>query len=115
MNRRMIPIDQALQYRVLYKGAEQVDGVGTSVEMSSTEVRFKTSTPPSRGNLLELSVNWPVALNGSCPLKLVVNGHVASVADETVVVRICSYNFRTRGRSAPGAARNDAENQQAAR
>ena len=77
----------------------QLDGSGTTVDMARGGICFQTSTPPSQGRLLEVSVNWPVALEGTCPLKFVAVGRVVRSSADTAVLRIEKYQFKTRGRA----------------
>jgi hypothetical protein len=70
--------------------------------MSSAKIRFETSTPPQEGRFLELSVNWPVALNGRCPLKLVLLGQVVASSSGVVTLEIARHEFKTRGSGRSG-------------
>ena len=93
------PIAEELRYHVLDQRGGQLDGSGTTVDMARGGIRFQTSTPPSQGRLLEVSVNWPVALEGTCPLKLVAVGRVVRSNANIAVLRIEKYQFKTRGRT----------------
>jgi hypothetical protein len=46
---------------------------------------------------VELSVNWPVLLNDSCPMKLMIYGCVARSNQRGAAVIIERYEFRTQG------------------
>lgn len=70
---------------------------GETINMSSSGVLFTTSHPLAVGSLIELSVSWPVALNGHCGLKLVVQGRIARSEARTAALHIERYEFRTRG------------------
>ena len=48
--------------------------------------------------MLEVSVNWPVALDGTCPLKLVAVGYVVRSTGDIAVLGFEKYQFKTRGR-----------------
>jgi hypothetical protein len=48
------------------------------------------------GSLVELSVSWPVRLDGTCPLKLVVFGRIIRAEADRAAARIERYEFRTR-------------------
>ena len=93
------PIEEQLCYRVLDQWGGQLDGSGTTVDMARGGIRFQSSAPPSQGRLLEVSVNWPVALEGTCPLKLVAVGRVVRSHGDIAVLRIEKYQFKTRGRA----------------
>jgi len=46
---------------------------------------------------VELSMNWPVLLNDSCPMKLMIYGCVIRTNDRGAAVAIERYEFRTQG------------------
>ncbi len=48
------------------------------------------------GHTVELSVNWPARLDGTCPLKFVATGKVVRAEIGKAAVRIDKYEFRTR-------------------
>jgi len=48
---------------------------------------------------MELSISWPVRLDGKCGLKLVACGRIAGCEGTSVALRIEKYEFRTTGRS----------------
>jgi hypothetical protein len=45
---------------------------------------------------VEVSVNWPVALEGGCPLKFVAVGRVVRAEETRAAMLIEQYEFRTR-------------------
>ncbi len=51
------------------------------------------------GRTVELSVNWPARLGGTCPLKFVAVGRVVRADLDKAVVKIERYEFKTRGTS----------------
>jgi hypothetical protein len=48
------------------------------------------------GRTVEVAVNWPAKLGGTCPLKFVAIGRVVRSTDTNAAVRIQRYEFRTR-------------------
>jgi hypothetical protein len=92
------PIAEEICYRIVDQRGGQRDGSGTTVDMAPGGIRFHTDTPPTQGRLLEVAVNWPVALQGTCPLKLVAVGRVVRSDANVAVLRIQKYQFKTRGR-----------------
>lgn len=67
--------------------------------MGRSGIRFRASACLPVGRLMEVSVNWPVALHGTCPLQFVAVGHVVRSSGTTVVLKIERYQFKTRGRA----------------
>lgn len=102
--RDRFPIQQEIRYHVLDAsgvGCES-EGVGKTLDMSREGILFSTIEPLDAGRLVELSVDWPARLNGTCPLQFTASGHVIRATPDSAVVRIERYEFRTR-RSAAAA------------
>lgn len=93
------PLAEGIRFRVLDRRGAQYEGTGVTVDMSRGGLLFTTEMAPERGRLLECSVNWPVELDGGCPLKLVAVGHVVRSGAGAAAVKIEKYQFKTRGRS----------------
>jgi len=93
------PIMQEIRYRLLDRVAGKLDGNGMTVDMSRNGVLFTTDDELTPGRVLEISVNWPVALDGVCPLKFVATGRVVRASGTLAAVRIERYQFKTRGRN----------------
>ena len=45
---------------------------------------------------MQLSLDWPLRLDGICPLQLMIFGRVVRSAKEGCTLRIVRYEFRTR-------------------
>jgi hypothetical protein len=75
--RKWFEIDQEVKYRTVY-GKVLAEGTGRTVNMSSDSVWFTTegSSPLTSGMSVELAIHWPVLLNHTCPLKLIIYGYV---------------------------------------
>jgi hypothetical protein len=56
------------------------------------------------GRMVELSVNWPARLDGTCPLQFVATGRVVRAEARRAAVRIERYEFRTRRNGLAAAA-----------
>jgi hypothetical protein len=46
--------------------------------------------------LIELSVNWPARLDGTCALQFVATGRIVRSEADRAAVRIEKYEFKTR-------------------
>ena len=86
--------DLTYQYR---DGKATKAGAGTCVNIGSGGVLFSTTWRLPIGKTVEVSINWPALLDGSCPLKFVASGPVVRVEDGLAAIRIDKYEFRTRG------------------
>ena len=61
------------------------------------------------GTAVYASITWPVALDGACPLQLLVEGRVVRRSGNVTVISVRKYEFRTSRRLAqPEQTRADA-------
>jgi len=97
--KRRFQIEQDIRYKMLYGQRIAETGTGRTQNISSGGVWFSTETILTAGMPVELSMNWPVLLNDSCPMKLMIYGCVVRSTDRGAAVAIERYEFRTQGRS----------------
>lgn len=71
--------------------------------MGSGGILFTTQEPLAIGRMVELSVNWPAMLDGTCPLQFVASGRVVRSESNQAAVRIDRYEFKTRSTLAAAA------------
>jgi hypothetical protein len=90
------PVREEVRYRVLQSKAVQLSGAGRTLDISSGGILFTTTEELAPGRVVELAVNWPARLDGTCLLQLVATGHVVRSNRFTSAVRIERYEFRTR-------------------
>jgi hypothetical protein len=88
-----------LRYKVTGEGMPSATGTGQTLNMSSTGVAFGTEHRIEVGAFVELSINWPVLLNASCPMRLIVFGRVLRSQGSHAVCSIDKYEFRTAPRT----------------
>jgi hypothetical protein len=79
----------------MHKAAPAI-GTGKTLNIGSGGVLFTTEDELPLGRTVELSVNWPARLDGTCPLKFVAVGRVVRTEAVIAAVRIERYEFRTR-------------------
>ena len=91
------PIHQEVRYTVLEGRQRSEAGTGQTLDMSSGGILFTTQDPLHTGKRLEVSVNWPARLDGTCRLKLVALGRVVRTDGERAAITIEQYEFRTQG------------------
>lgn len=89
------PVNEELKYRVMHKSS-RMSGTGKTLNIGSGGVLFTTEEKLPLGRQVELSVNWPARLGGTCPLKFVATGKVVRAEAAIAAVRIERYEFRTR-------------------
>ena len=95
--KRRFQIDQEVKYKMLYGQRIAETGVGRTVNVSSGGVWFSTQNMLTSGMPVELSMTWPVLLNESCPMKLMIYGCVVRSNERGAAVAIERYEFRTQG------------------
>ena len=96
--KRRFHIDQEVRYKMLYGQRIAETGTGRTFNISSGGVWFTTESMLTSGMPVELSMTWPVLLNDSCPMKLMIYGCVVRSNDKGCAVAIERYEFRTAGR-----------------
>src|ERR1700687_567278 len=74
--KRRFTIEQDIRYKMLYGQRIAETGTGKTQNISSGGVWFATENLLTAGMPVELSMNWPVLLNDSCPMKLMIYGCV---------------------------------------
>ena len=100
-----------LRYRVLDDDCVAGTGAGSTMDVSSAGVAFFADRPVVVGCFVELSISWPVLLDDSCPMRLIVFGRVVRTENSLSVCSVEKYEFRTQARGASdgaGMARSDA-------
>jgi hypothetical protein len=95
--KRRFRIDQEVRYKMLYGQRIAETGVGRTLNISSGGVWFSTENMLTSGMPVELSMSWPVLLNDSCPMKLMIYGCVIRSNEKGAAVAIERYEFRTQG------------------
>ena len=99
-------IRRELRFKILEKEQVVSTGNGCTVNLSSQGVAFETPTTLSVGELLELSISWPVLLDETCLMQLVVFGHVVRTRKNVAACTIDRYEFRTQRRAIPISLRD---------
>jgi hypothetical protein len=101
------PVREEVKYRLIQAREPKTVGTGTTLNIGSGGILFTTEEKLPMGRLVELAVNWPARLGGTCPLKFVATGRIVRSEENLAAVRIERYEFRTRGAS--GLMREAAE------
>ena len=92
------PIATDLHYRIVHGSRDFREHTGFVENISSKGVAFRTAEllKPDWG--LQMSIAWPVRLDGRCLLNCVLEGEIIRVQGELVVVTIRRTEFRTVGK-----------------
>jgi len=95
--KKRFAIEQDVRYRILNGHQVAELGLGRTINISSGGVFFTSARSLPIGLSVELSINWPVLLGGSCPLKLLIQGCVIRSSNDETVLAVAQYEFRTQG------------------
>jgi len=95
------PVHEDVKYTVLQSKSLKSSGTGKTLNFGSRGILFTTEEKLPLGHTVELSVNWPARLGGTCALQFVATGRVVRAEPQRAAVRIERYEFKTR--LAPGA------------
>ena len=95
------PVQEEVKYKVLHGRSDGPSGTGQTLNIGSGGILFTTQEKLPVGRQVELAVNWPARLDGTCALKFVAVGRIIRSEADRAAVRIERYEFRTRGAAAP--------------
>ncbi|PWT91476.1 MAG: hypothetical protein C5B56_03785 [Proteobacteria bacterium] len=103
------PMNREVRYKVLQGGGATLEaGQGQTIDMSSGGVLFQVERDLTVGAFIQLSVSWPVLLDDSCPMRLVIFGRVLRSTGNKCACSIDKHEFRTQARVIqPPAMRTD--------
>jgi hypothetical protein len=90
------PLREDVRYKVVQSKTQKVIGSGTTLNFGSGGILFTTEELLPVGRSIELSVNWPARLDGTCPLQFVATGRIVRAEADRAAVRIERYEFKTR-------------------
>jgi hypothetical protein len=93
-------VQEDVKYSVVLSKTAKASGIGKTLNFGSRGILFTTGEQLPVGRTVELSVNWPARLGGTCPLQFVATGRVVRSDGNCAAVRIVRYEFRTRGATA---------------
>jgi hypothetical protein len=97
-------IERDLRYKMAEDGVVVAAGSGKTINMCSGGVAFATEQPLTPGAYVEISISWPVLLDESCPMRLIVFGRVLRCTGRKAVSSIDKYEFRTQSRTFQASA-----------
>jgi hypothetical protein len=91
------PVELNGLYRILVRGRRMEQRPSRTADVSSKGVRFSVESPVSAGDSVELALDWPLKLNPTCPLRLVLKGSVARSSAGWAAMVIRHHEFRLAG------------------
>src|ERR1039457_6164991 len=93
------PIHRELRYKVLQDDAVIECGIGETMDMASGGMSFQIEHSLRAGAFVELSISWPVLLDNSCAMRLIVFGRIVRAWGKISACRVDKYEFRTQARA----------------
>jgi hypothetical protein len=102
-------IQRQVRYKLAEDGVVVAAGSGQTLNMCSGGVSFTSEQALPPGGFVELSISWPVLLDETCPMRLIVFGRLLRCKGQQAVCTIDKYEFRTQARTfqATAPARSD--------
>jgi len=100
-------IRRELHFKVMERERVVSKGAGRTIDISSVGVAFEGAGKFKPGALVQLSISWPVLLDETCLMQLMIVGRVVRVGKPEVACTIDRYEFRTQARLAPNPTRVD--------
>ena len=97
-SRPRYPFSQELVFRQSGQRNGSLPTPGKTLNMSSRGILFETDSSMVLGEVLRMAIEWPIKLENSCPLNLVVTGEVTRCDQGQAAVRILRYEWRTAGK-----------------
>jgi PilZ domain-containing protein len=90
------PLNLEVRYSVIGHRGPAENGSGRTIDLSISGLSFTADKPLSIGQRLDLSIEWPVVLDGGVQLQLVTSGVVVRSAGAVIALRIGRHEFKTR-------------------
>jgi hypothetical protein len=89
------PLTLKVRYAVSGCPAPVETGSGRIIELSSSGLSFTADRPLLTGQKLEVSIDWPVLLDGGVRIQLIISGVVVRTSGTATAVEIQEHEFRT--------------------
>ncbi len=83
-----------VHYRVSERGSAARSGTGTTCEVSTNGLSFRTRKPLRVGSHVEMVIDWPAKFADEFPVDLRMTGFIVRSRNGRVGVRITSHKFR---------------------
>jgi hypothetical protein len=94
--RTRFPLTLEVRYIAVVRRAPVETGSGRTIDLSSSGLSFTADRPLLTGQRLDVSINWPVLLDGGVQLQLMMSGVVVRTNGTLTALRIERHEFRTR-------------------
>ena len=92
-------IQREIRFKLVEDGVLRASGSGNTLNMCSGGIAFSTEQTLQPRAFAELSISWPILLDETCPMRLIVYGRILRSGAGTAVCSIDKYEFRTQART----------------
>jgi hypothetical protein len=93
---KRFPLTLEMRYSATDGRGPEAPGSGRTIDVSSSGLTFTADRKLAAGQKLDVSIDWPVALDGGVQLQLILSGVVVQTDGTTTALRIQRHEFRTR-------------------
>jgi len=93
------PICRELRYKLVDDDVVVAQGTGETINMSSGGVSFVAERALKPHLFVELSISWPVLLDESTRMRLVIFGRLLRSTNHTAACTVDKYEFRIQARA----------------
>jgi hypothetical protein len=90
------PLDLELRYSVAGRASLVESGTGHTIDLSSSGLAFTPDRPLLIGQKLDISIDWPILLDGGIRLQVVTSGVVVRTSGTVTALRVKQHEFKTR-------------------
>ncbi|HTB17869.1 MAG TPA: PilZ domain-containing protein [Bryobacteraceae bacterium] len=98
------PLDLSVRFRSSSRAGSPFSATGLAINLSSGGILVASKEQIQVGSLLEMSIEWPLLLEGRIPLQLIAIGRVLRLGAACFAATFERYEFRTMKNSNPPPA-----------
>ena|ERR1700674_2252063 len=91
-------VELDLRYKLTWRQQVLHEGSGKTCDFSRSGIFFRADQALPKGLPVELSIDWPMLLDGVCPLQLRISARVLRSSKAGTAVKIMRHWFCTRSR-----------------
>ena len=96
-SKKRYALELDVEFRVLGRFSS-IAGSGKLIDISSSGVAFTNTVQLKLRTNVELAITWPILLNGTCPLRLIMIGRVVRSSRGFTAIHSRQHEFRTHGK-----------------
>jgi hypothetical protein len=98
-NKRRFAISREMRYKLLRDEGVVELGNGETIDIGSGGISFTMQGEAPPESYVELSISWPVLLDDTCAMRLIIFGRLLRSGSGRGVCTIDKYEFRTQAKA----------------